>query len=153
MDLKNQIRKHRIYLGTSVTAFALGLALHGGLIFWSNPEKPEIYREFSSAQYQVSQLERTRQKLGNVLGNEENAIFSGLERVINTKQERIAEIEKIPEFQDYQESYKNFKTKKDVVWYGSLGLIIAGYVGLLRSFSRIGKIRKEYEQTREVKSE
>jgi hypothetical protein len=153
MDLKNQIRKHRMYLGASATALVLGLATQGVLNFLPQPEKPEIYREFSSAQYQISRLENTRQELGNVLGDEENAIFSGLEEAISKRQERIAEIEKIPEFQEYQGDYKKFKAKKDVAWYGSMGLLVAGYIGSLRSLSRASKIRREYEAQKEVKSE
>ena len=133
MDLKNQVRRHRRYLGASATAFVLGLAVQGGLNFLPQPEKPEIYKEFSSAQYQVSRLEKTRQELGDVLGDEENATFSQLEESINTRQERIAEIEKIPEFQEYRGDYKKFKAKKDVAWYGSMGLVIAGYIGILSS--------------------
>jgi hypothetical protein len=153
MDLKNQVKRHRRYLGASATAFVLGLATQGVLNFLPQPEKPEIYREFSSAQYQISRLENTRQELGNFLGDEENAIFSGLEGAINTRQERIAEIEKIPEFQEYQGDYKKFKAKKDVAWYGSMGLVIAGYLGFLSSLRRASKIRREYEAQQEVKSE
>jgi len=153
MELKNQIKRHRQYLRTSLATFGLGLSILGTTVFWPQPEKPEIYGEFSSSQQQIVYLEKTRQKLEDVLNDEEKGISLNLENAIHTRQERIAEIEKIPEFQEYQENYKKLNAKKDVAWYVGAGLSFLGYLGFLISITRAGKIRREYEEKREVKFE
>jgi hypothetical protein len=153
-DSKNKERQVMRYAPASFISVAVGAALGiAGPCFMPHPERPEIDKKNFSAHEEVSQLKRTKQGLVGILNDEENAILSQLEGAIDTRQKRIAEIEKNPEFQEYQEAYREHNNKWGYVAYTGLGIFAVGGIGFfMTALKAIGMLR-EPEQTKKVGSE